>query len=80
LVNLLEAALDHHRGEHFTPDTAGAIGHHRLIFEVVIFSALDFPHKIMRGAGVRDNGVLESADICFPLVATVKEGDRLSLD
>jgi hypothetical protein len=80
LVDLLKATLDHHRGEHFTPDTAGAIGDHGLILEVVIFSALDFPHKIMRGASVRDNGVLESADVRFPLVATVKEGDRLSLD
>ena len=40
LVHLTKATLDHHGRENFAPNAPGAVGDHRLIFEVIVFAAV----------------------------------------
>ena len=73
LVDLLETAVLHECGENLTANTAGAVGDDRLVLNVVVLAGLDLADKVVGGAHVGNDSVLELANLRLERVTAVKE-------
>ena len=78
LVHLVETAILHDDGQHFTTNSTGAIGDDRLVLEVIVFSALQLLDKIRCGADIRNDGILETTDTSLEFVATIEEDNVIT--
>lgn len=78
LVDLIKTAVFHQRGQDLAANTAGAIGHHRLVLHPVILAGFELGDEIVRGLHVRDDGIFKLANFRLHGIAPIKEDDLLA--
>ncbi len=75
LVDLTESSAEHRSTEDLAANPARAIGHHRFVLEVIVFSRFDFADEVVCGCDVGNNRTGEPTDSRFKGVATVEKDD-----
>lgn len=79
LVDVLEATLFHEDTEDFAADAAGTICHDLLVFDVIIFVALDLAQEVCSGARIRHDSIFERTDRRLIGITPIKEYDVLAM-
>ncbi len=75
LVDLTETSAEHRSAENLAANPARAIGHHRFVLEVIVFSGFDFADEVVRGCDVGNDRTGEPTNSRFKGVAAVEKDD-----
>jgi len=78
LVDLAKAAILHDDRENFAANTTSAIGDDRLIFEMVVLTALDLSDKLLRGSYIRHDRILKFTDLRLESITAIEEDDFIA--
>lgn len=78
LIHLLKTAILHDDRENFAANSACAICDDGFVLQVIEFAALQFPDKVRRGSDVGNHCILEAANTCLELVASVEKNNVVS--
>jgi hypothetical protein len=73
LVDLLEAAIDHDRGENLAANASSAVGDDWFVLEVVILATFQFSDEVVGGLNIWNYRVFELANLGFEGVTAIKK-------
>ena len=79
LVDLLKAPVNHEGGQDLAANSAGAVGHHRLVLHPVIFAGFQLSDEVVSGIHIGHDGVFEFADLRLIRIAAVEKDNVITL-